>query len=191
MKSIILSSTLIALLAFSGCSSKDPVIDETKKESKKDETQQESKPVETEVVETDTTIVSDENGIVNADTNENSEKSMAAIEQEMVTIYFDYDKFAIRDNMKENVSIDASIANKEASKYIIKLEGNCDEWGSDEYNFALGLKRANTVKNAMVAEGVEASRITMVSFGESNPVCNEKTRECWAQNRRVDFKLLP
>ncbi len=187
MKSIILSSTLIALLAFSGCSSKDPVIDETKQEEvEKDSTSTEA--VETEVVETDTTTVTDENGIVSTDSNE---KSMLSLEREMITIYFDYDKFAIRDDMVENVSIDAEIAKKEASKFIIKLEGNCDEWGSDEYNFALGLKRASTVKNAMIAEGVAASRITMVSFGESNPTCNEKTRECWAKNRRVDFKLLP
>ena len=78
------------------------------------------------------------------------------------------------------------------SKYFnIILEGNCDEWGSDEYNFALGLKRAEAVKKAIVAEGVDASRVSMVSFGESSPTCTDKTKECWAQNRRVDFKLLP
>ena len=74
---------------------------------------------------------------------------------------------------------------------MIKLEGNCDEWGSDEYNYALGLRRANAVKAAMTAQGVSADRITMVSYGESNPVCTDKTKECWAHNRRVDFKLLP
>ena len=54
-----------------------------------------------------------------------------------------------------------------------------------------GLKRANTVKTAIIAEGVDEKRITMVSYGESNPVCTDKTKECWAQNRRVDTKLLP
>ena len=55
------------------------------------------------------------------------------------------------------------------------------------------LKNANdsAVKKALVAEGIEASRISMVSYGESNPVCSDKTKECWSKNRRVDFKLLP
>jgi len=71
----------------------------------------------------------------------------------------------------------------------IKVEGNCDEFGSDEYNFALGLKRANAVKAALVNGGVNADTISMTSLGESNPICLEKTQECWAKNRRVDFKL--
>ena len=109
----------------------------------------------------------------------------------METVYFDFDEFFIRTDMQGRVSNGANIANNDAKKFMIKLEGNCDEWGSDEYNFALGLKRANAVKNALIAEEVSAERITMVSYGESNPVCNEKTKDCWSKNRRVDFKLLP
>ncbi|MFA7500691.1 MAG: OmpA family protein, partial [Sulfurimonas sp.] len=111
--------------------------------------------------------------------------------KELLSIYFDFDKFNIRSDMQGNLSTDSNIANTKAKDFSIKLEGNCDEWGSDEYNFALGLKRANTVKKALVAEGVNTNRISMVSFGESNPVCNDKTKDCWAKNRRVDFKLLP
>ncbi len=69
----------------------------------------------------------------------------------------------------------------------LKIEGNCDEWGSDEYNFALGLKRAKSAKDALVEEGLDASKITTVSLGESNPKCTAKTEECWQQNRRVEF----
>ena len=93
--------------------------------------------------------------------------------------------------MKANVATDAGVAKAAASAYGVKLEGNCDEWGSDEYNFALGLKRAQAVKTELVNEGVDAKRISMVSLGKSTPVCAEKTKECWAKNRRVDFKLLP
>jgi len=74
---------------------------------------------------------------------------------------------------------------------IIKLEGNCDEWGTDEYNYALGLKRAKTAKDALVADGVDAQKIIMVSFGESNPICTQKNTTCWKMNRRVDYRLLP
>jgi hypothetical protein len=60
---------------------------------------------------------------------------------------------------------------------------------TDEYNYALGLKRANSVKAGYVAKGVAEAGISTVSYGEGNPVCKESTEECWAKNRRVDTKL--
>jgi peptidoglycan-associated lipoprotein len=116
---------------------------------------------------------------------------MSSLEKQMQTIYFAFDKFDISTEASEKLSSNAALAVAKAAKFNIKIEGNCDEWGSDEYNFALGLKRAKAAKDALIAEGVNAERITMVSYGESNPVCVEKTKECWAKNRRDDFKLLP
>ncbi|HEF3809613.1 peptidoglycan-associated lipoprotein Pal [Campylobacter jejuni] len=104
-------------------------------------------------------------------------------------VYFDFDKFNIRPDMQNVVSTNANIFNTEVSGVSITVEGNCDEWGTDEYNQALGLKRAKAVKEALIAKGVNADRIAVKSYGETNPVCTEKTKACDAQNRRAEFKL--
>ena len=180
MKSIVLSGVIAALLVFSGCSSKDPVVDASAQEVEA--------PAAQEVKAVETETVSSENSVINSGTND---LSMTDIEKQLTSVYFDFDKFNINADMQDKISNGATVANAAASAYSVKLEGNCDEWGSDEYNFALGLKRANAVKKGLVAEGVDASRIAMVSYGESNPVCSDKTKDCWSKNRRVDFKLLP
>jgi peptidoglycan-associated lipoprotein len=63
--------------------------------------------------------------------------------------------------------------------------------GTDEYNYALALKRAKSVKESLATYGVDSSRIMIVSFGESNPACKESNKACWDKNRRAEFKLLP
>jgi peptidoglycan-associated lipoprotein len=176
MKKIVLASAVAALLVLSGCGDKEPQVEAS------DAAVAQQAPVQ---------AASSVRAPATSDVSESAAEYMARIEKEMKSVYFDFDKFNIRADMTSNVSADASIANTKASKFAVKLEGNCDEWGSDEYNFALGLKRAEAVKKAIVAEGVDASRVSMVSFGESSPTCTDKTKECWAQNRRVDFKLLP
>jgi peptidoglycan-associated lipoprotein len=186
MKSIVISSVVAALVMFSGCSSKEAEVEapvEVQAPLVK-----EIVPVETEVVNENQSSVMDSN---NMDSSDSNEMNMANLEKEMLSVYFDFDKFDIRADMQSKVSTDAQLANGAANSLTIKLEGNCDEWGSDEYNFALGLKRASTVKKSLEAEGVNANRITMVSYGESNPTCTDKTQDCWSKNRRVDFKLLP
>jgi peptidoglycan-associated lipoprotein len=110
------------------------------------------------------------------------------------SIHFPFDKFTLSDEMrkiaKENYAkINPLVLDNDSLK--IQLEGNCDEWGSDEYNYALGLKRAKAVKDTLINDGIPSDRIKLVTFGESNPLCNDRTLECWKKNRRTDYKLLP
>jgi peptidoglycan-associated lipoprotein len=184
MKKVLVYSSIVLML-LAGCSSKSPSIDETKGSTAT------SGAVEN-AADADTVVV-DENGGVSSTGGavESGEETMSSLEKQMQTIYFAFDKYDISTEASESLQANAALAKDKAAAFNIKIEGNCDEWGSDEYNFALGLKRAKTAKDSLVAEGVDAGRITMVSYGESNPICVEKSKECWAKNRRDDFKLLP
>lgn len=183
MKKVLMYSGVVLML-LAGCSSKTPAIDET---------QNTAETASAESAADADTVVVDENGDVSStvEGTESGEATMSALEKRMQTVYFAFDKYDVSTEASEKLQSNAALANADASAFNIKIEGNCDEWGSDEYNFALGLKRAKAAKDALVAEGVDEGRISLVSYGESNPVCVEKTKECWAKNRRDDFKLLP
>ena len=189
MKKTLLSSVAIAVLFFAGCSTKEPAVDEQQTQAQEQTTSQnggEASEVTTEQVSSDMQEVGSETNAVDT-----AEQMIMNLQNKLQTVYFDFDKFNIRADQEDKIAIDAAAAKAAPASLKIKLEGNCDEWGSDEYNFALGLKRAKSVKEALVAQGVESGRISMVSYGESNPVCTDHTKECWAKNRRVDFKVLP
>jgi len=104
------------------------------------------------------------------------------------SLYFDFDDYHISPDMQRVITQNASVALKSGGRKI-KIEGNCDEFGTDEYNYALGLKRAKAVKDSLAMQGVSASQMVMVSYGESNPACTAQTDACYAQNRRVDLRL--
>lgn len=113
----------------------------------------------------------------------------APLAQEILSpIYFAFDSFSISKRMFENIDKNAQLL-KEYPKSKIVLQGNTDAYGSDEYNFALGTKRALAVKDALIVRGIHRDQISTVSFGETNPVCTSLDAECRQKNRRVDFVI--
>jgi peptidoglycan-associated lipoprotein len=102
------------------------------------------------------------------------------------TVYFDFDRFAIKSDQSAAVSEHAKLAIAFSNDHVT-LQGNCDERGGHEYNLALGQRRADAVKQSMVLLGVPQDRIETISFGKEKPraLCHEES--CWARNRRADF----
>jgi peptidoglycan-associated lipoprotein len=101
-------------------------------------------------------------------------------------IHFDFDKSDIRADAAKTLDANASWMKTNANNLIL-IEGHCDERGTNEYNLALGERRARSTMNYLVAQGVQASRITIISYGEERPGCTEKTEACWQKNRRAHF----
>ena len=106
--------------------------------------------------------------------------------QNVKDVYFDYDKADIRGDQQGSVQADVQFLNAHPNVNFT-IEGHCDERGSTEYNIALGDKRATAVKSALVAAGVNASRIKTISYGKEKPFCSESNEACWQQNRRGHF----
>ena len=102
------------------------------------------------------------------------------------SIFFAYDSFAIKPEYNTLLQQQAEVL-KHYSKVNVSLEGNTDERGSSEYNLALGQKRAEAVRNALVILGVPDTKIEAVSFGKEKPKATCPEEKCWSQNRRVDF----
>jgi peptidoglycan-associated lipoprotein len=103
-------------------------------------------------------------------------------------IFFDYNEYSIRPDAQTTLENDAS--------YLIShpnidftIGGYCDERGSDEYNLALGQKRAVAAENALVTAGVAANRIHVISYGKEKPFCFEHNEQCWQLNRRDGFTM--
>jgi peptidoglycan-associated lipoprotein len=135
------------------------------------------------------TVNINENSYGNENSNGMNSKSQYNSSQDgFKSIYFAFGDYAINADMQENMSTNAQVASNTSAR--IKIEGNCDEFGTDEYNYALGLKRAKMVKDTLISQGVASSKMIMVSFGESSPVCSTPSDSCYDRNRRVDLRLV-
>jgi peptidoglycan-associated lipoprotein len=102
--------------------------------------------------------------------------------------YFDYDKYELRDDARSALATDAEWLKKYPTVQIL-IEGHCDDRGTNEYNLALGERRANAAKDYLVSLGIDASRVKTVSYGEERPQCKESQESCWSKNRRAHLVI--
>jgi len=102
------------------------------------------------------------------------------------SIYFDLDSYIVKDEYQSLLGHHAQFLGKNGQMKML-IQGNADERGSREYNLALGQKRAEAVKKALMLLGVKEAQLESVSLGEEKPACIESTESCWAQNRRGDM----
>jgi peptidoglycan-associated lipoprotein len=105
---------------------------------------------------------------------------------EAAGIYFDFDKYNLKPEAIK--VLDEKVAFlKEYPQVKVLIAGNCDPRGSNEYNLALGDRRANAAKSYMVKAGIAENRLSTISYGEEKLICTESTEACWAKCRRDDF----
>jgi len=105
-------------------------------------------------------------------------------------VYFSTDRYDVEGDQLQRIMSDMPKIKKLAQQGKLRVEGNCDEFGTDEYNHALGLKLAKSVKQVLVSNGIPSSKIDVVSYGESNPVCTGTTPACHAKNRRAEINRV-
>lgn len=103
-------------------------------------------------------------------------------------IFFDYDKYDVRNSDDAVLSQDAAFLKNHPEMKVV-IGGYCDERGSDEYNLSLGQDRAASAQKLLIASGVSANRIRVVSYGKEKPFCTDDTESCWQANRRAGFAL--
>ena len=116
-------------------------------------------------------------------------KEFAAI-ADLKDIHFDFDKYDIRPGDARTLDANAAWLKANGNQLLL-IEGHCDNRGTNEYNLALGERRAKSTMNYLVSQGVQASRITIISYGEERPLCTEANETCWAKNRRAHFLVKP
>jgi len=112
-----------------------------------------------------------------------------ALESELQKIYFNFDSADLSDQSRAALSKNAELLAKQPSVKL-QIEGNCDERGSDEYNLALGERRAKAAKDYLVNLGVQPERLSTISYGEEKPVDPGHDEAAWAKNRRDEFVII-
>jgi peptidoglycan-associated lipoprotein len=118
-----------------------------------------------------------------------SPSEFAAVPQ-LHDVHFDFDKYDIRPGDATILDANAMWLRTNPGQLIL-IEGHCDDRGTNEYNLVLGERRARATLNYLVSHGVQASRVTIISYGEDRPLCTDHHESCWSKNRRAHFLVKP
>lgn len=113
----------------------------------------------------------------------------ASLQFALEKIYFDFDSAILSEASREELAKNAAKLTKETTS-TIRIEGNCDERGSAEYNLALGERRAKAAQQYLVTMGVKPDRLSIISYGEEQPAIKENNEAAWAKNRRDEFQVI-
>jgi peptidoglycan-associated lipoprotein len=120
---------------------------------------------------------------------EREQRLTAARNTLMQPVYFDYDRAELSGDARS--VLDAKVQLLTRSQEVrLRITGHADERGSDEYNLALGQRRAAAVKRYLVDHGIAAARLDILSLGEERPICTEAFESCWSRNRRGEFEIV-
>ena len=115
-------------------------------------------------------------------------KSTSNAKSDVNDTLFDYDRYDIRQEARPALNAAAAYLNKKREMNIV-IEGYSDERGTNEYNLALGEKRAKATKNYLRSLGISPSRVDTVTYGEEKALCTKSVESCWQRNRRSSIKL--
>jgi len=118
------------------------------------------------------------------------EAVQVAAESPLEKVYFDFDSYLLSPSAREALKKDADYLLKNIPAVKVQVEGHCDERGSDEYNLALGEKRAKAALNYLVTLGVPAARLSFISYGKEKPADPGHDEAAWAKNRRAEFVII-
>ena len=132
--------------------------------------------------QTDDLTPSEEDGPMTA------EERQAAMDISSGIIYFEYDSFSLREDSKSSLTQKASVM-KQFPQLRVIIEGHCDERGTEEYNLALGERRARAAYEYLLNLGVSSGQMEMVSFGKLHPAVSGSGEAAWSKNRRDEFKV--
>ena len=184
----IFSTLIIAGLFVSGCASKGVVKETEQPQSKKQMSATEQKQTNDKSADKEAsqeTVASKES---DKTTSVDSMRLLKELQAKMMDIHFDFDRYIIRNDEKPILKQVADTLRKNGNVKVT-IEGNCDERGTNEYNLALGDRRAKAAKDFLLSLGIQAGRMDTVSYGEEKPLCTESNEACWAKNRRDHFVL--
>lgn len=180
-KGMVVALGVVAMMA-AGCA-KEEVIkkDEPVVEQQTVKQQEPVKPVE---------VAKQEEPKQEAPKQEEATAAKASEAVALEAVYFDFDKSDLRKDARDALSKNAEELLKKVTDAKVQIEGHCDERGSDEYNLALGDRRAKSVAKYLINLGVKADRISTISYGKEKPAVQGNDDAAWSKNRRAEFVIV-